>query len=245
MQSFKTVDEYLKAVPEQQRKTLEKLRQSIKAAAPKAEEVISYGIPMYKQNGFLGGFGAFKSHCSYFPTSGQLIKTMAAELKSYKVSKGTIQFPIDKPLPAALVKKMIRARIRENEMAISAKSELKRDKDGQKVKAFMKALKHPLKKEIEAVRSIIRKSNTKISERIKWNAPSYYASEDLVTFNPRDEGRVHLVFHHPAIVKIKSSLLEGNYKDRRMMYFTDMNEVKKKKKELERIMSELVAIAAR
>jgi hypothetical protein len=94
-------------------------------------------------------------------------------------------------------------------------------------------------------RNSIRKSNTKISERIKWNAPSYYASEDLVTFNPRDEDRVHLVFHHPAIVKIKSSLLEGNYKDRRMMYFTDMNEVKKKKKELERIMSELVAIAAR
>ena len=61
MQSFKTVDDYLNAVPEQQRKTLQKIRQTIKATAPKAEEVISYGIPMYKQNGFLGGFGAFKN----------------------------------------------------------------------------------------------------------------------------------------------------------------------------------------
>jgi hypothetical protein len=66
-----------------------------------------------------------------------------------------------------------------------------------------------------------------------------------VTFNPRAEDRVHLVFHHPTIVKIKSPLLEGNYKDRRMVYFADMKEIKENKKELERIMNELVAIVAR
>ena len=135
---------------------------------------------------------------------------------------------------------MIQVKMKENELAGNVKSGSKKDDDSKKVEAFMKALQHPLKKEIEAVRNIIKKSDSKISERIKWNAPSYYATEDLVTFNPRNEDRVHLVFHHPAIVKIKSPLLEGNYKDRRMMYFSDMKEIKANKKELERIVQQLV-----
>lgn len=242
MQSFKTVDEYLEAVPATQRKTLEKIRRTIKALAPKAEEVISYGVPMYKQNGFIGGFGAFKDHCSYFPASSTLIKTFATELKPYKTSKGTIQFPIDKPLPATLIKKMITARIIENESKRQLKSGKKKDNDAEKVEAFMKALKHPLKAEIEAVRNIIKNSNRKIEERIKWNAPSYYATEDLVTFNPRALDKVHLVFHHPSIVKIKSPLLQGDYKDRRMTYFNNMKEIKAHTKELERIINELIEL---
>jgi hypothetical protein len=111
--------------------------------------------------------------------------------------------------------------------------------DVEQVEAFMGKLKHPLKAEIEAVRAII-KGNKKISERVKWNAPSYYYKEDLVTFNPRADKHVHLVFHHPHIVKIKSPLLEGDYKDRRMTYFTDMKAVRAGKKELERIVGELV-----
>lgn len=105
---------------------------------------------------------------------------------------------------------------------------------------YMAELQHPLLQEIEAIRTIIKKSDKRINERVKWNAPSYYTTEDMVTFNPRDTKRVHLVFHHKNCVKIKSDLLEGDYKDRRMMYFTSMADVKKKSKELTRIMKELI-----
>lgn len=109
------------------------------------------------------------------------------------------------------------------------------------VNEYMNKLEHPLKAEMEAVRTIIKGANKKISERIKWNAPSYYYKEDLVTFNHRATKQVHLVFHHAAIVKIISPLLEGDYKDRRMTYFKTMAEVKANKKELEKIMNELVS----
>ena len=99
------------------------------------------------------------------------------------------------------------------------------------VNVFMTQLDHPLKDEIEAVRAII-KSNKKIAERIKWNAPSFFYTDDLATIHVKAKQHVHLIFHHPAIVKIKSDLLEGDYKDRRMMYFENMDEVKARKKEL-------------
>lgn len=108
------------------------------------------------------------------------------------------------------------------------------------VTEYMQKLQHPLKDEIEAVRTIIRSANKKIEERIKWNAPSYYYKEDLVTFNPKAEKHVHLVFHHANIVKIKSPLLQGEYKDRRMAYFKNMDEVQSNKKELQSILNELV-----
>ena len=109
------VDNYLAAVSPEARATLEKLRQTIKAAAPKADEVISYQIPTFKLNGrMLVSYAAFKNHCSFFPGSAP-IKAHLDELKSYKTSKGTIQFATDKPLPAALVKKLVKTRIKENE----------------------------------------------------------------------------------------------------------------------------------
>jgi uncharacterized protein YdhG (YjbR/CyaY superfamily) len=115
--------------------------------------------------------------------------------------------------------------------------------DEEQVEQFMEDLKHPLKAEINAVRDIIKGSNIKLQERVKWNAPSYhYEGTDLVTFNPRSQKNVHLVFHNIAIVKVKSELLEGTYKDRRMTYFNDMAEVKKHKKELARIMQEYIKL---
>ena len=107
------------------------------------------------------------------------------------------------------------------------------------VNAFMKQLDHPLKDEIEAIRAII-KANRKIAERVKWNAPSFFYIDDLATIHVKARQHVHLIFHHPAIVKIKSALLEGDYKDRRMMYFENMKEVKACKKELTRVINELV-----
>jgi hypothetical protein len=108
------------------------------------------------------------------------------------------------------------------------------------VDAFMKALGHPLQAEIEAVRSII-KQNRKIDERVKWNAPSFFYKDDLATIHVKATQHVHLIFHHPAIVKIRSVYLEGDYRDRRMMYFENMDEIKVRKKELTRIIKELVA----
>jgi uncharacterized protein YdhG (YjbR/CyaY superfamily) len=119
-----TVDDYLAALPEEARTTLEKIRKTIKAVAPKATEVISYQMPMYKYHGMLVGFAAFKDHCSFFPGANP-VATFKDELKAYKTSKGTIRFPIGKPLPAALVKKLVKARIAENEQR-AAKKEKKR-----------------------------------------------------------------------------------------------------------------------
>lgn len=110
------------------------------------------------------------------------------------------------------------------------------------VDAFMKKLNHPLQEEIEAVRSIIKKANKKIAERIKWNAPSFFYTDDLATIHVKAKQHVLLIFHHPAIVTIKSTLLEGDYKDRRMMYFNNMNEVTARKKELIKIVNGLIKI---
>ena len=112
--SIKNIDSYLAAVPQDMKPVLEKLRHTINQAAPEAEEVISYGMPAFKYHGMLVYFAAFKNHCSFFPASGLLIKEMATELAAYKTSKGTIQFTIDKPLPAALVKKMVKMRVKQN-----------------------------------------------------------------------------------------------------------------------------------
>jgi hypothetical protein len=116
------------------------------------------------------------------------------------------------------------------------KAKLVKLSDAAQVEAYMEQLEHPLKAEIEAVRNIIKNADSEIKERIKWNAPSYYTSADLLTFNHRLQTKVHLIFHHIAIVQIKSALLEGDYKDRRMMYFTDMADVEAKKGDLEEIL---------
>ena len=109
------VDEYLAAVPPDQRAALEKLRKIVRAAAPKATEGISYGMPGFKYLGALVYFAAFKNHCSFFPASGKLIRAHQRELAGYETAKGTIRFTVDKPLPAALVKKLVKARVAENE----------------------------------------------------------------------------------------------------------------------------------
>jgi uncharacterized protein YdhG (YjbR/CyaY superfamily) len=116
----RNVDEYLAGVPKEARTTLEKLRKTIKAAAPMASEVISYQMPMYKHHGMVVGFAAFKDHCSIFPGSA-VMDTYKQELKHYDTSKGTIRFPANKPLPAALVKKLVKARIAENEARANRK----------------------------------------------------------------------------------------------------------------------------
>jgi uncharacterized protein YdhG (YjbR/CyaY superfamily) len=106
-----TVDAYLAATPEPARSTLKKVRAAIRSVVPaEATEAISYGIPAVKYNGTLVWYAAFAKHCSFFPTS-SVIAAFKDELKGYKVSKGTLHFPVDKPLPATLVKKMVKMRL--------------------------------------------------------------------------------------------------------------------------------------
>lgn len=116
MKAVQTVEEYLKLFSEAQRKELEKIRKAIKDAAPEAEEAISYGMPGYKLNGVLVYFGGFKNHCSFFPAGNSVIKKFSDELKKYQTSKGTIQFPLNESIPVSLIKKMVRERVRENEI---------------------------------------------------------------------------------------------------------------------------------
>jgi uncharacterized protein YdhG (YjbR/CyaY superfamily) len=117
----KTIDEYLENVDELQRAALEKLRKTIKAAAPKAEETITYQIPIFRLNGMLVGFASAKKHCAFYPCSGSTVDTLKDELKNYETSKGTIRFQPGKPLPAALVRKIVKIRIAENAAKCAAR----------------------------------------------------------------------------------------------------------------------------
>jgi uncharacterized protein YdhG (YjbR/CyaY superfamily) len=110
-----TVDEYLNRVPEPARIALNKVRAVIRSVAPPdATEGISYGIPTFKYKGVLASFAAFSDHCSLFPGAGPTIE-FKNELKNFRISKGTIRFALDKPLPAILLRKLVKARIAENE----------------------------------------------------------------------------------------------------------------------------------
>lgn len=109
---FKTIDEYHLSFPKNIRNILETLRKTIKQIAPKAQEVISYNMPTFKLNKNLVHYAAYKEHIGFYPTPSP-IKKFKDELVKYKTSKGAIQFPIDKPLPSALIKKMVKYRVME------------------------------------------------------------------------------------------------------------------------------------
>ena len=114
MSKAKTIDQFLAGVSDDKRAALEKLRRAIQAAAPKAEECISYGVPAFKLDGkLLVAFGAAAKHCAFYP--GALpIETHQKELQAYSTSKGTIRFAADKPLPVELVRKLVRARMAQH-----------------------------------------------------------------------------------------------------------------------------------
>lgn len=111
-----TIDDYLAVLSGDKRVALEKLRQSIKSVAPKAEESFYYQLPAFRLNGKrLVAFGAAKDHCSLYPLSATVVQAHADDLKNYDTSPGTIRFPADKPLPTVLVRKIVKFRIAENE----------------------------------------------------------------------------------------------------------------------------------
>jgi uncharacterized protein YdhG (YjbR/CyaY superfamily) len=111
----KTIDEYLASVNAPHRDALQKIREAVHAVAPHGEECISYGIPAFRLNGrSLVFFGAWANHCALYPGSSATLKKFRNELRNFQTSKGTLRFSPDKPLPVALVKKLVKARIAEN-----------------------------------------------------------------------------------------------------------------------------------
>lgn len=112
--SHSTIDEYLAGLDDDQRRVLEALRRTIRAAAPRAEECISYRLPAFRLDGMLVAFGATAKHCAFFPMSGTTVEQFKAELTGFQTSKGTIRFQPGRPIPAALVRRMVKARIAEN-----------------------------------------------------------------------------------------------------------------------------------
>lgn len=104
---------YLAKLTPEKRATLEKIRAAIRAAAPDAEEGTSYGMPAFIQGKPIAGYAASATHCAYYPMSGSIVAAMSDELAGYDTSRGAIRFPIGKPLPARLIKKLVRARLDE------------------------------------------------------------------------------------------------------------------------------------
>ena len=114
MSGPEAVDAYLAAVPEDQRSVLERLRETIRSAAPDAVEAIAYRMPAFRLRGrFLVSYAAFRDHCSLFPLSGGILDELGDEVAPYRSGKGTLRFTVDRPIPTALVERIVRIRVRE------------------------------------------------------------------------------------------------------------------------------------
>jgi uncharacterized protein YdhG (YjbR/CyaY superfamily) len=122
---IKGIDDYLAALPDFQRIALERLRRTIRAAAPKAEECISYQLAAFRLNGrMLVAFGATPNHCAFYLMSSSTVRVFREDLAGYDISTGTVRFPPEKPLPGTLVRKLVKARIAENEKRRNTNSRL-------------------------------------------------------------------------------------------------------------------------
>lgn len=120
--SFTTVDEYIDTFPEDIQKVLQKVRETIRKAAPEAEEGIGYQMPAYRLHGALVYFAAWKDHWALYPATGTLIEAFAEELRPYEVAKGTIRFPYGRPVPVRLIRAIVKHRAAENIEAAAAKA---------------------------------------------------------------------------------------------------------------------------
>ncbi|MCC6357728.1 MAG: DUF1801 domain-containing protein [Phycisphaerales bacterium] len=215
---------YMAGLDPPQRAALEKLRAAIRSAAPGAEECISYQLAGFRYRGkMLVAMGATEKHCALYLMSSTIVPAHAAELAKYDTSKGTIRFEPGRPLPATLVKKLVKARIEENGMAKKPKSEVKNGgrraagargrtarpaaavETASEVAEFLGKLEHPLKSEIATVRGIVLGVSSDISEGIKWNSVSFRTSEWFATVNLRSREALQFVFHKGAKVKDNST----------------------------------------
>lgn len=234
----KSIDEYMATVSSDKRHALNQLRKVIQMAAPTAEEGFSYGLAAFRLNGKpLVAFGATAKHCAFFPMDGTTVAAHKNELKDFSTSKGTIRFQPDKPLPARLVTKIVKARVK----AITETFNGDRQLPDPAVTEFLNKLKHPHKKEMETVRNLILSVSPKICEGIKWNSMSFRTSEYFATLNWRAKDCVQFVFHTGAKVKPRakplkiadpSGLIQWLAKDRCLITLGKGADIAKNKKAL-------------
>lgn len=262
---IQTHEQYLATVDGDKRPALERVRKAVRSAAPGAEECINYGVPAFRlEEKCIAGFSASAAHLSYYPMSGATIAAHKEELKGFETSKGAITFGLERPLPTSLVKKLVKWRMEEIAAATAGKAKRigKRGAAGMAsespkvrgaradagVEAFLK--NHPLKKEIGAVRKIIRGVSPEIGEGIKWNAPSFRASDYFATVNVRDRSgtrpEVWLILHtgakgkKPVKVADPDGILKWLAKDRALVRFADEKDVRAKKGALEGVVREWI-----
>lgn len=236
--SAKDVDAYLAKLSADKRATLEKVRRAIRAAAPEAEEGISYGMPAFSQGKPIAGYSASANHCSYFPMSGAITAKFAEELAKFEVSKGGFRFSIGKAPPATLIRKLVKARLAEiGDTKRPAKKAAGTERSD--------VSKHPLNKEIGAVRRIVTGVSPAITEGIKWNAPSFRTDKEwFATVNLRSKESVQIIFHlgakaRPGLKTFKvtdgKGIMKWLGKDRAMVTLGAGREIAANRKALEAI----------
>jgi uncharacterized protein YdhG (YjbR/CyaY superfamily) len=255
MQKKPEVDRYIAGFPEAMQMILQELRTQLAQMVPAAEECVSYGIPTLKLEGNLVHYAGYKNHIGFYPGSSG-IEHFQKELSIYKNAKGSVQFPIDQPLPLDLVQKIVKFRVEENlgQAALKApkKATPKPEKqtDKELVDAHIRQLDPESATCVERIRQIILSTDQTIGERIKWNNPSFYYTGEMKPFNPKEykreiavlnlyKGRLMVVFPSGGKVKDPSGILEGDYPDgRRIAVFKDLEDIKSKEAALRGVIND-------
>ncbi len=248
MKKSAEVDNYISGFPEDVQAILEEIRAVVKLAAPEADEIMNYGIPTLTLEGNLVHFAGYKNHIGFYPAPSGIV-AFQDELSVYKGAKGSVQFPIDQPLPMDLVTRIVKFRVDEN----LAKAALKKGKkrapkvklsDEELVTEHIQNLDNDLRENVETIRRIILGTDPEIGERIKWNNPSFYYTGDMLPFDPKEykreiavfnlhKGNLMLVFPSGAKVDDTSGLLTGDYADgRRIAVFKDSSDIRAKEHDL-------------
>lgn len=223
--SPRSFDEYCATTNAAQRAVLKKLRRTILAAAPGAEDCISYGLPAFCLNGKpLVALGAGKSHCSFYPMDSTTIAAFRGALKGFETSKGAIRFQPERPLPALLVRNLVRARMADCEKQAVKRRVAKATDPDPAVAAFIRKLNHPQQPVLQAIRRTVLAVSPRVREGIKWNSPSFRTTEWFATMNVHGKESIRLILHRgakfrPGSVEVPdpSGLLQWLGKDRAMV----------------------------
>ena len=257
------VDNYIAGFSEETQKLLEEMRQTLHQAAPDAEEKIGYGIPTLTLNGNLLHFAGYKNHIGFYPAPRGL-EAFKEELSGYKGAKGSVQFPLDRPLPLDLITRITKFRIEENLAKTRTKKKPasprpKKLSDREQVTQHIQQLEPELSKIIETIRQIMLGIDEEIGEHIKWNNPTFYYTGVIKPFDPKEykreiavmnlyKGRIMMVFPSGSKIQDTSGLLEGDYRaanrkdGRKTVVFKDLDDVNSRKKQLEDVVKKWLTL---
>jgi uncharacterized protein YdhG (YjbR/CyaY superfamily) len=197
------IDEYLKAVKPDQRAALSKLRKTIRAAAPRAEEGVSYGLAAFRLGGKpLVAFGASAKHCAFFPMTGHTVAAFREELKGFETSKGTIRFQPGRPLPAALVRRIVKERIAE----VGGER-----KGSDPVAAYSRAKPPALRRICDRLRALIDAAVPKATSKVWHGSPVWFVGENPVVGYSANAKGVQLLFWNGRAIDGKGLEPVGKY----------------------------------